>query len=130
MKTNIEKGDLIYAWSASFGPFLWFGDKAIYHYHIWKVKFFITDFPDKKYLYNYLLEATDRIKSLGNGIAMIHMTKDRMEKMLVPLPPLSEQHRIDAKIDQLMVLCDKLESYIDAATNKQTELLNAVMGAI
>lgn len=33
----IDNGDLIYAWSASFGPFIWDGNRVIYHYHIWKV---------------------------------------------------------------------------------------------
>jgi type I restriction enzyme, S subunit len=32
-----DNGDLLYAWSASFGPRIWGGDKVIYHYHIWKV---------------------------------------------------------------------------------------------
>ena len=32
-----HNGDLLYAWSASFGPKIWDGEKAIYHYHIWKV---------------------------------------------------------------------------------------------
>ncbi|NJA05513.1 hypothetical protein HC024_07225 [Methylococcaceae bacterium WWC4] len=44
-----------------------------------------------------------------------------------PLPPLPEQHRIVAKIDSLMALCDTLEQQIDAATSKQTALLDAVM---
>lgn len=44
-----------------------------------------------------------------------------------PLPPLNEQHRIVAKIDQLMALCDNLEKQIDEANSKQTNLLNAVM---
>ncbi|WP_045222135.1 restriction endonuclease subunit S [Desulfonatronum thioautotrophicum] len=48
----------------------------------------------------------------------------------IPLPPLPEQHRIVARIDQLMALCDTLNQQIDAATGKQTELLNAVMGAV
>ncbi|MDO9272101.1 MAG: restriction endonuclease subunit S, partial [Rugosibacter sp.] len=49
---------------------------------------------------------------------------------LVPLPPLPEQHRIVAKIDQLMALCDTLEQQIDAATSKQTELLDALMAPV
>ena len=28
-----EYGDLLFAWSASFGAFIWNGDKVIYHYH-------------------------------------------------------------------------------------------------
>ncbi|NTV19521.1 MAG: restriction endonuclease subunit S, partial [Bacteroidales bacterium] len=105
----IDTGDLIYAWSASFGPFIWSGNKVIYHYHIWKLKFYSQGQPLKEYLYHYLHDKTDEIKLSGSGIAMIHMTKERMENLLVPLPPLTEQHRIVARIDQLMVRCDELE---------------------
>ena len=33
-------GELLYAWSASFGPRFWKGEKVIYHYHIWKIDSF------------------------------------------------------------------------------------------
>ena len=33
----VNDGDLMYAWSASFGPKFWIGEKTIFHYHIWKV---------------------------------------------------------------------------------------------
>lgn len=33
------KGDLLFAWSASFGAFIWDEDKTIFHYHIWRVLF-------------------------------------------------------------------------------------------
>jgi type I restriction enzyme S subunit len=48
----------------------------------------------------------------------------------IPLPPLLEQHRIVAKIDQLTAMCDTLEQQIDAATDKQSEMLNAVMARV
>lgn len=51
-------------------------------------------------------------------------------EMAVPIPPLSEQHRIVAKIDQFIPLCDTLEQQINAATTKQTELLGAIMAGV
>ena len=54
----------------------------------------------------------------------------RLKELLFPVPPLPEQHRIVARIDQLMALCDRLDQQIDAASGKQSELLDAVMAQV
>ncbi|GKT06869.1 restriction endonuclease subunit S [Desulforhabdus sp. TSK] len=64
------------------------------------------------------------------GATIKHFPGDKLNGYVIPLPPLPEQHRIVARIDQLMALCDTLDQQIDAATGKQTELLNAVMAAV
>ncbi|MEO0394426.1 MAG: restriction endonuclease subunit S [Cyanobacteria bacterium P01_A01_bin.137] len=72
---------------------------------------------------------TERIKP-GRSNGVPHLSTKEIEKLLFPLPPLPEQHRIVAKVDQLMALCDTLEHHIDQATDKQTALLNAVMAQV
>lgn len=63
----------------------------------------------------------------GTSSSMKNVSRETMSLLPVPLPPLQEQRRIVAKIDELMGFCDFLEQQIDAATGKQTELLNALM---
>ncbi|MEQ9259239.1 MAG: restriction endonuclease subunit S [Roseovarius sp.] len=105
-----EKGDLIYAWSASFGPFIWDGPRVIYHYHIWKLPLFSEVDLDKQFLYLFLQQKTREIKDAGHGISMVHMTKEKMEQLAVPLPPLAEQRRIVGSVEELMALLDRLEA--------------------
>ena len=105
-----EKGDLIYAWSASFGPFIWEGPRAIFHYHIWKLPLFSEVDLNKKFLYLFLLQKTKEIKEAGHGVSMVHMTKAKMEQLAVPVPPLAEQARIVARVNDLMALLDRLET--------------------
>lgn len=63
----------------------------------------------------------------GTSSSMKNVSRQVMTELPIPLPSLPEQHRIIARIDQLMALCDALDQQIDAATEKQTALLNAVM---
>ncbi len=123
-------GDLLFAWSASFGPFIWQGERSIYHYHIWKLDFYAQGQLSKHYLYNFLLEQTQEIKAAGHGVSMVHMTKEKMEKLVVPVPPLAEQHRIVAKVDELMALCDRLEAQQADAENAHAQLVQALLGSL
>ena len=54
----------------------------------------------------------------------------KLSSTAIPLPPLPEQHRIVAKVNQLMTLCDTLEQQIDATTQTQTALLNAITAQV
>jgi type I restriction enzyme, S subunit len=50
-----------------------------------------------------------------------------LRSFLVALPPLDEQHRIVAKIDALMALCDQLEASLTTTATTRSKLLNALL---
>ena len=121
-----DKGDLLYAWSASFGPRIWEGPKVIYHYHIWKI--IVTEKIDKKFLFYLLDRDTDAIKSEGKGIAMIHATKGGVEKREFPLPPLSVQQEIVAQIEEEQEMVNANKKLIKIYEQKIKDKIGEVWG--
>ena len=93
----IDNGDLIYAWSASFGPQIWAGGKVIFHYHIWKV--LLSDVVCKQYLYQYFLYDVEQLSREQQGGTMAHITKESMEKRVCRYPTVAEQRRIAEVLD-------------------------------
>ena len=107
-----HNGDLLYAWSASFGPTIWLGPDCIFHYHIWNVKH--SEFVDRAYLYWALLQDVVRVKQATTGSAMIHVSMEHMKPRFLPIPPLAEQRRIVERVSQLMPLVEEYGELEDA----------------
>ena len=96
-----NRGDLLYMWSATFGPHFWMGEKAIYHYHIWKVVP-NDEVATREFLFYKLFEITDEKKTRStNGGTMLHVTKSSMESTPLVLPPLAEQTAIAAVLTDM-----------------------------
>ena len=93
-----DNGDLLYAWSASFGPQIWHGGKVIYHYHIWKV--LVGNAYNKLFLCKLLEYTTESLMGETHGIAMLHLTKSGMEKTEFIVPPLALQEQFAAFVAQ------------------------------
>ena len=104
-----ENGDLLYAWSASFGPKIWNGDKTIFHYHIWNVKF-DRKLLYREFLYYFFLFDKTQVSASTTGSTMIHVSMENMKPRFIPIPPLNEQKRIVEKIDLLLPLIEKYDS--------------------
>jgi type I restriction enzyme S subunit len=61
------------------------------------------------------------------GVALQGVNVGDFRKMPIPLPPLAEQHRIVAKVDVLMALCDQLEQQLSQADQQRRRLLEALL---
>lgn len=111
-KYYCNKGDLLYAWSASFGPHIWEEEKVIYHYHIWKMN--CKEALDTKYMYYWLQSEDMKKQAFSNlhGATMAHLTKVLMESLKVPVPSLSEQQRIVDILDKFETSIQNLEAQL------------------
>ncbi|GAB6488685.1 TPA: restriction endonuclease subunit S [Bacillus cereus] len=108
-----ENGDLLYAWSATFGPKIWHGEKVIYHYHIWKVS--RNKDVAQKFLFVLLDRETEKMKSQSaNGLGLLHITKGTIENWKCYKPKFEEQEKIAdcfSSIDTLITSqAEKIES--------------------
>ena len=112
----VNKGDLLYLWATNFGPEIWTEEKAIYHYHIWKLEFDRTEI-NQDYLNIWLESDKNKIQQNTNGSTMVHITKTMMEERRVSLPNFDEQSAIGSLFRNLDNL---LASYKDNLANYQS----------
>jgi type I restriction enzyme, S subunit len=130
-RSNVENGDILFAMIGSIGnPVI---VDTIVEFSIKNValfKFYKKYKPLNRYIYMFLLMAQKNIKDISSGAVQSFVSLGFLRNYLLPLPPLAEQKRIVAKIDELMALCDKLEENILKATKKQTELFDSVLAKV
>ena len=106
-KYLIKKGDLLFAWAASLGTYIWKGDDAWLNQHIFKVVPY--PFMDKKYLYYAFHAMITEFYRKSHGSGMIHITRKQFEEITLWLPPLAEQYRI---VQYLQQVFEKLDSIV------------------
>ena len=75
----------------------------------------------------YLLLTTFDFTKYQAGTAVPALQQGVLERIPVGLPPLAEQHRIVAKVDELMALCDRLEVSLTTSDQTRTRLLEATL---
>ncbi len=124
-KNYCEKGDLLYMWSATFGAKIWEGEKAIFHYHIWKVVCDERELRQQFMFYN-LEEITRRMMRQVSGSTMPHITKAGMEKLKLGLPPISIQDEIIANLDKITCSLSLIQQKLDSSKALQRSLINQI----
>jgi type I restriction enzyme S subunit len=124
-----DNGDLLYAWSASFGPRIWKGEKVIYHYHIWKVV--ENEGTDKKFLFMLLDYETDRMKSRSaNGLGLMHITKGTIESWKCYLPKIEEQQKIANCLTSIDDLISNQAQKVEALKSHKKGLMQQLFPAM
>ena len=108
-KFLIQKGDLLFAWAASLGTYIWEGESAWLNQHIFKVE--PRPFILKEYLYYVFNAMITEFYRQSHGSGMVHITKKQFENIILILPPLAEQKKI---ADAVHDLFDKLDAIMES----------------
>ncbi|USE35524.1 restriction endonuclease subunit S [Endozoicomonas sp. SCSIO W0465] len=93
---------------------------------------FITTFPENCIFLNYLawlLKATN-LNENDSATAQPVISGRKIYPIVVALPPKSEQHRIVAKVDELMALCDQIEQQTEASLSAHTTLVENLLATL
>ena len=107
-KCTVTKGDLLVCEGGDIGR------AAIWNYdypmriqnHIHRLRSYA---PVEVYFFYYVFYLYKRAGLIGGkGIGIQGLSSNAIDKLLIPLPPLAEQKKIVAKIEELMQYCDKL----------------------
>lgn len=102
-----QDGDLLYAWSMSYGPVIWSGEKVIYHYHIWKTR--LAPHIDVKFAYYYFIALSNNIRAEAHATTMGFVTMQSMNNSYIAYPCKKEQIAIAAHLD---MQCSKIDKII------------------
>jgi type I restriction enzyme S subunit len=87
---------------------------------------------EPRFAYRFLTSPLGReqIFQFDNGSAQPNLSANSVKKYWVPLPPLAEQRRIVAKVEQLMALVDALETQLATSCATAENLLAAVVAEL
>ena len=94
---------------------------------IHRVRF--VDFVDSEFFVKALRASADdgRLVEYFTGTGIKHFTGKGLTAYLFPLPPLAEQHRIVAKVNELMALCDRLGASLATGDETRGRLVEAML---
>lgn len=130
----IRDDEFLISWSGtpgtSFGAFIWKRGLAALNQHIFRcVQIGEAFWPAfLRLAINSQLDVL--IAQAQGGVGLQHVTKGTLESLPLPLPPLAEQQRIVAKVDELMALCDQLEAERNQRESHRDKLVAASLNRI
>lgn len=99
-KFEVNKGDILIAWSGSLGIHIWQKNRALLNQHIFRVEFNKCDI-DKMYFYYAVKHNIHKMLHLTHGATMRHIIKSDFEQIVIPYPSLDVQAKISKILNYL-----------------------------
>jgi type I restriction enzyme S subunit len=82
-----------------------------------------------RYVELFLRTAKERIESFAPATAQKNINLDVLQKVAIPLPPLAEQARVGAELNQRLSVVDKLEAILNVNVQRGKRLKQSVLAS-
>ena len=108
---KLKKNDLLICEGGDVGRCcIWLNECDMYYQNaLHRVRFYQNIIP-KMYMYIMMyLSSTGKLDEICKGVTIKHLTTSTLKTIIFQLPPLTEQKRIVAKIDELFSSLDQIE---------------------
>jgi type I restriction enzyme, S subunit len=105
----VKPGDILLGLSGSIKCSIWNGPEALLNQRIARISPPSADIHPVWLLFA-VNSCIDKWKDETSKLTVQNVKAAQLNQAAIPLPPLAEQHRIVAKVDELMALCDRLEA--------------------
>ena len=84
-------------------------------------------FKTAKFFEYFIRTAKGDLQEFAPSTAQKNINLGALTEVPIPLPPLAELHRIVAKVDELMALCDRLEESLATGCDTRGHLLDTIL---
>ena len=130
-RSKVDKGDILFAMIGSIGnPVIVDTDVEFSIKNVALFKPYSDHHSNTSYLLKYLIKAAINLREEAAGAVQSFVSLGVIRNYLIPLPPLTEQHRIVAKVDELMALCDQLEQQHSNAQEAHETLVTQLLATL
>lgn len=131
-KCTATKNDLLICEGGEAGrAAVWEQDKEIcFQNHVHRARLYGNTSPHYAQRFFEKINASGEINQYRKGIGISNMSSKALASITLPLPPLAEQHRIVTKVDELMALCDRLETQQADAESAHAQLVQALLNSL
>lgn len=123
--TLIPKGGILFSTRAPIG-YVVIADKPLSTNQGFKSLYPFIDIS-KEFIYYFLLAEKEKIKLFASGTTFQELSASAFSKILIPLPPLAEQHRIAQKVEQLLAIVDTIEQLQEELKDLVKQTKNQVL---
>ena len=130
-RSKVDRNDILFAMIGSIGnPVVVDSDREFSIKNVALFKYYAAADSEPCFLLLYLKLVAEEMRAKAAGGVQAFVSLGFLRNYVFPLPPLAEQRRIVAKVDQLMALVDRLETQLAASRATAKNLLEALVAEL